>query len=236
VKYASELIKSEPSWSKNRCIKPKYENVPLEESMIEMAIAELREGRMAILTTRMNREQEAVVIIPADWVTADALNFMISNARGILCHVLTAERAQWLDLPLMAGENQSSDSPAFTLSVDAQWTGSGISTRDRALTIQALADPATKPKDLRKPGHVFPLIAHPAGVLGKAGYAEAAIDLARLAGCSPNAVLCGILADDGTVANGSILKEFSVKHDIVMVELEEVREFRRSEKKIFEDL
>ena len=168
---------------------------------IDEVIADFRAGRMVILVDDEDRENEGDLVIPADHCTADAVNFMAMHGRGLVCLALTQERVHYLQLPLMAVDNDAKFKTAFTVSVEAK-TGvtTGISAQDRARTIAVAIDPDSTPCDLVRPGHIFPLVARAGGVLVRAGHTEASVDLARLAGRDPSAVICEILKDDGTMA------------------------------------
>ena len=152
---------------------------------IEEAVADLREGRMIVVVDDEDRENEGDLVLAASKVTPEAINFMVCHGRGLVCVPLTGQRLQELDLPLMVTHNTDTMGTAFTVSVDAKTVTTGISAHERAKTVQALIDPATRPEDLRRPGHIFPLQAMEGGVLRRAGHTEAAVDLAKLAGLEP---------------------------------------------------
>jgi 3,4-dihydroxy 2-butanone 4-phosphate synthase/GTP cyclohydrolase II len=164
-------------------------------------LAELKAGRMVVLVDEEDRENEGDLVLAADFVTPDAINFMARNARGLICLTLTGERCRQLGLPLMVSTNLSSHGTNFTLSIEAaEGVTTGISAADRAATVRAAIAPDAKPADIVQPGHIFPVMAEPGGVLSRAGHTEAGCDLARLAGCTPAAVICEIMKDDGTMA------------------------------------
>ena len=171
------------------------------ESRVETALEELRQGRMVILMDDADRENEGDLVVAAEKCTAETVNFMTRYARGLVCVPLTPERLRQLNLPLMSAENTALHGTAFTVSVDAaRGTTTGISAQDRARTVQVLVDPASTPDDLVRPGHVFPLRAEPGGVLKRVGQTEGSVDLCRLAGLKPAAVICEIMNEDGSMA------------------------------------
>lgn len=175
---------------------------------------ELRQGRPVILVDDEDRENEGDLIMAAEHVTPEWVNFMLRECRGLLCVALTEERARALDLPLMVERNQDPQGTRFTVSVDARGTTTGISAFERAATIRLLADPEATAQDFRRPGHIFPLVARPGGVLRRAGHTEATVDLLRLAGLRPVGSLIEILKEDGTMARLPDLLEFAVRHGL----------------------
>ena len=182
---------------------------------VEEAIAEFRAGRVVILVDDEDRENEGDLAIAAEAVTADTVNFMARFGRGLICLAMTEERCDQLDLPLMVRDNTSPFGTAFTVSIEARGKiSTGISAADRAATIRTAVDPATRPEDLLRPGHVFPLRARRGGVLQRAGQTEASVDLARLAGLTPAAAICEIMKDDGTMARVPDLVEFAREHGL----------------------
>jgi 3,4-dihydroxy 2-butanone 4-phosphate synthase/GTP cyclohydrolase II len=199
----------------------------------EQAIEEIKEGRMLIVVDDEHRENEGDLVIAAEKVTPEHIAFMASYGRGLICVPITEERAKELDLPLMTTENTEAHRTAFTISVDAKkGTTTGISAQDRATTIKALIDPSTKPSDLARPGHIFPIIAKKGGVLVRAGHTEAAVDLATLAGLYPAGVICEILNDDGTCARLPQLIEFAKKWGLHIVTINSLIEYRRKKEKL----
>lgn len=166
----------------------------------EQAIQETREGKLLIIVDDEDRENEGDFAIAAEWATPEIINLMAARGRGLICVPMTGERLAELNLDLMVARNTSKHSTAFTVSVDVNNGGTGISAHDRAATVRALIDPATKPADLARPGHMFPLRAQEGGVLVRAGQTEASVDLARMAGLLPAAVVCEIMNEDGTMA------------------------------------
>ncbi|RTH32713.1 bifunctional 3,4-dihydroxy-2-butanone-4-phosphate synthase/GTP cyclohydrolase II [Thermus scotoductus] len=175
---------------------------------------ELRQGRPVILVDDEDRENEGDLIMAAEHVTPEWMNFMLRECRGLLCAALTEERARALDLPLMVEKNQDPQGTRFTVSVDARGTTTGISAFERAATIRLLADPEATAQDFRRPGHIFPLVARPGGVLRRAGHTEATVDLLRLAGLRPVGSLIEILKEDGTMARLPDLLEFAGRHGL----------------------
>ena len=169
---------------------------------IEQGLSDLRAGKFLIVVDDENRENEGDLVMPAELVSAESVNFMVTHARGQLCIPMTADRLQELDIPLLPSRNTDSAMPtAFTMPVDyAIGTSTGISAEDRAATIRALIDPDARPQDFIQPGHLFPLRYHEGGVLVRPGHTEAIIDLCRLAGLYPAGVVCEIMKDDGTMA------------------------------------
>jgi 3,4-dihydroxy 2-butanone 4-phosphate synthase/GTP cyclohydrolase II len=199
----------------------------MEFDTIEAAVAEIAAGRMVILIDDEDRENEGDLVLAADKVTPEAINFMARHARGLICVALTPERAEALQLTPMASENTATFGTAFTVSVDARaGVTTGISARDRATTIRAILDPSTKPSDLARPGHVFPIRAQPGGVLKRAGQTEGSVDLAKLAGLAPAGVICEIMNEDGTMARVPQLREFAVRHGLKIVTVKHLIEYR----------
>jgi len=181
---------------------------------IKELLEELRQGRPVILVDDEDRENEGDLILAAEHATPDWVNFMLRECRGLLCVALTEERAKALDLPLMVERNQDPQGTRFTVSVDARGTTTGISAFERAATIRLLADPEARPQDFRRPGHIFPLVARPGGVLRRAGHTEATVDLLRLAGLTPVGSLIEILKEDGSMARLPDLLEFAGRHGL----------------------
>ncbi|HEU4882904.1 MAG TPA: bifunctional 3,4-dihydroxy-2-butanone-4-phosphate synthase/GTP cyclohydrolase II [Longimicrobium sp.] len=196
---------------------------------IEAAIADIRAGRMVIVADDEDRENEGDLVCAASAVTPEIINFMAREGRGLICLALTAERADELDLRPMSEHNTEALSTAFTVSVDAAarfGVTTGISAWDRAKTIQVCLDPESRPGDLRRPGHVFPLRARAGGVLRRVGQTEASVDLARLAGLPPAGVICEILNDDGTMARRPQLEEFAARHGLKFVTVAQIVAYR----------
>lgn len=205
-------------------------------STIEEAIEETRKGNFVIVVDDEDRENEGDLIIAAEKITADKINFMETHARGLLCTPLTQERCDELDLPMMVTNNTSTHATPFTVSIDLLGNGctTGISALDRAKTILALTDPKTKPGDFGRPGHVFPLRARSKGVLSRIGHTEAAIDLAKLAGLQPVSVLIEIKKEDGEMARLPELMEFSEKFGIIVVSIADLVRYRLERESIIE--
>ena len=188
---------------------------PVAISPVEDIIAEMRAGRMVILVDEEDRENEGDLVLAADHVTPEAINFMARFGRGLICLTLTRERCEHLRLPPMAARNGTFYSTAFTVSIEAaEGVTTGISAADRARTVQAAVARNAQPADLVQPGHVFPLQAVDGGVLIRAGHTEAGCDLAAMAGCSPSAVICEIMKDDGTMARLPDLQLFAAEHGL----------------------
>ena len=204
-----------------------HAEVPPMFATVEAAVDAIRRGRFVIVVDDEDRENEGDLVIAAECVTPDAINFMVKFARGLITVPLTAERLAALDLPQMVSHNTSHQGTAFTVSVGARHKiTTGISAHDRAATIRALVDPATGPEDLSRPGHVFPLRATPGGVLRRAGHTEAAVDLATLAGLTPAGVLCEIMSDDGTMARLPELESFSARHEVPIISVRDLIRYR----------
>ena len=202
---------------------------------IEEVLADIRAGKMVIITDDPGRENEGDLVLAAEKVTPEAINFMVMHARGLVCAPITHQRAQTLGLQRMVLENRESQKTAFTVSVDAaHGVTTGISAGDRAAAIRVLVDPAATPLDLVQPGHVFPLQAKEGGVLQRAGHTEAAVDLARLAGLQPAGVICEIMHDDGTMARMPELMAFKEKHGIKIATIEDLIAYRRKNERLIE--
>ncbi|HEY5295032.1 MAG TPA: bifunctional 3,4-dihydroxy-2-butanone-4-phosphate synthase/GTP cyclohydrolase II [Gaiellaceae bacterium] len=202
---------------------------------IEAAIEEIREGRMVVVVDDPDRENEGDLVIAAQFATPDAVNFMATYARGLICLCLTGERADLLGLRPMTDHNEAPLGTAFTVSVEArEGVTTGISAADRSRTIQVAIDPASTAHDLVQPGHVFPLRAKPGGVLERIGQTEAAVDLARLAGLNASGVVCEVMNDDGTMARVSDLIPYSERHGLKMITVADLVEHRRRTEKLVE--
>ena len=197
-------------------------------SSIEEIIEDLKNGKMVIMVDDEDRENEGDLIIPAAKADADAVNFMATHGRGLICLTLTADRVKKLNLPLMAQNNQARDATAFTISIESvEGVTTGISAQDRATTIASAIDPLKGQNDITSPGHVFPLVARDGGVLVRAGHTEASVDLARLAGFEPAGTICEIMNDDGTMARIPDLVDFSEKHNIKIGKIVDLISYRR---------
>lgn len=199
----------------------------------EEIVAELKAGKMVILVDEEDRENEGDLVLAADHVSAEAINFMAKHGRGLICLTLTRERCQQLNLPLMVRDNGTSMGTNFTVSIEAaSGVTTGISAADRAHTIQAAVAPHAKPSDLVQPGHIFPLMAQPGGVLIRSGHTEAGCDLAAMAGCSPTAVICEIMKDDGSMARLPDLLEFAKEHQLKIGSIADLIKYRSQHESI----
>ena len=202
---------------------------------IERAIEEIRAGRFVVVVDDADRENEGDLTIAAQFVTPDAVNFMATHGRGLICLCLTPERCDELGLRQMTDQNEAQFGTAFTVTIEARdGVSTGISAADRARTIQVAVDPTLTPHDIVSPGHIFPLRARPGGVLKRAGQTEAAVDLARLAGLTPAGVVCEIMKDDGTMARVPDLVEFCERHGLELVTVADLIEYRRRTEKLVE--
>jgi 3,4-dihydroxy 2-butanone 4-phosphate synthase/GTP cyclohydrolase II len=198
-----------------------------EFATIENALNELRQGKMLILVDDDNREQEGDLVSVAEKISPDAINFMAKHARGMMCLTVTDAIVNRLEIPMMPVRNQHPNQAAFTVSIEAaQGVTTGISTFDRAETILIAVNPLSTPNDITLPGHVFPLVARAGGVLERPGHTEGSVDLVRLAGFQPAAVICEIMRDDGNMARLPDLREFAIKHDIKLVAIKDLIAYR----------
>ena len=197
---------------------------------IESAINDIRLGKMVIVVDDEDRENEGDLVMAAEKVTPDAINFMASKGKGLICTPLTPEIASKLNLPILAQDKSDGLVTAFTMSIDAtNGITTGISSYDRAVTVKLLTEPDTKPEDFVRPGHIFPLIARPGGVLRRAGHTEAAVDLATLADLAPCGVICEIMKDDGSMARVTDLFEYGKEHDLKIITIEDLIKYRREQ-------
>ena len=204
-------------------------------SSIPQIVADLKAGRMVILVDEEDRENEGDLVVAADAVTPEIVNFMARYGRGLICMPITEERARQLELAPMTAVNRSVHGTNFTVSIEAaQGVTTGISAADRARTIRAACAPGARPEDIVQPGHVFPLIAQAGGVLARAGHTEACCDLAQLAGCSPAAVLCEIMNDDGTMARLPDLVEFAKIHGLKIGAIADLIHYRSQTERLIE--
>ena len=196
---------------------------------VEQALEDVRAGRMIIIIDDEERENEGDLMVAAEKATPEAVNFMTKHGRGLICLPLTRERLEELQLPLMVADNTARYQTAFTVSIDAkQGVSTGISAYDRARTILAAIDPRTKPEDLARPGHIFPLQAKEGGVLARAGQTEAAVDLARMARLVPAGVICEIMNEDGSMARMPVLERFCREHGIPVLTIADLIRYRMS--------
>lgn len=209
---------------------------PLDKDIfctVEEAIDEIRQGRMLIVVDDANRENEGDLIMAAELATPQKVNFMISQARGLLCVPMEAEWLQHLEIPLMTNQISDRHCTKFTLSVDAvEGTTTGISAKERTITIKKLSDPDSQPADFMRPGHIFPLIAEKGGVLKRAGHTEAAVDLARLAGLKPVGAICEIMRSDGEMARLPDLIKYARKHKLKLLTIADLIHYRRKKEKL----
>ena len=221
---------------RTRHLKPKKES-DSPFSSIEEAIGDMREGRIVILVDDEDRENEGDLILAAEKVTPEAINFMTKSARGLVCLALTKEKVEGLDLPMMVPRyrNGSPFGTAFTVSIEArEGVTTGISAYDRAHTVLTAIRPGAQPSDLVTPGHVFPLRAQPGGVLRRAGHTEGAVDLARLAGLNPAGVLCEVLRDDGSMARLPDLAGMAREHGLSLVTIKDLIAYRMQHERLVE--
>ena len=202
---------------------------------VEQAISEIKIGKQVIIIDDEDRENEGDLAMAAEHVTPDDITFMATYGRGLICVPMMADKLEALNLPMMVQNNTATLSTAFTISVDVlEGATTGISSFDRAATVKSLIDPSTKPEDLARPGHVFPLRYQEGGVLVRAGQTEAVVDLTKLAGLSPAGVICEIVSDDGTMARRPELEIFSKDHDLGIVTVADIIAYRREHEKIVE--
>jgi 3,4-dihydroxy 2-butanone 4-phosphate synthase/GTP cyclohydrolase II len=200
--------------------------------LIEDAIYDLMRGKVIIVVDDEDRENEGDLIALADKATPEVINFMIKEARGLLCVPITQERAEALELPPMVSHNTDYHGTAFTVSVDHISTTTGISAPERSISVKALIDPEAKAGDFRRPGHIFPLIAKTGGVLRRAGHTEAAVDLARMCGSTPAAVICEVIKEDGTMARLPDLVEFAKLHSLKLITIKDLIHYRNEKEKL----
>ncbi|MFD4195080.1 bifunctional 3,4-dihydroxy-2-butanone-4-phosphate synthase/GTP cyclohydrolase II [Amycolatopsis thermoflava] len=201
---------------------------------VERAVTALAEGRMVVVVDDHDRENEGDLILAADSVTPEQMTFLVRNTTGIVCTPMTADRADALGLPLMVEDNTDAHGTAFTVSVDHLDAGTGVSATARALTCRALADPATRPEQLRRPGHLFPLRAREGGVLVRAGHTEAAVDLLRLAGRTQVGVISELIGADGDMLRGEALTGFAAENDLPLLAIADLVRYRRATEELVE--
>ena len=203
---------------------------------LEEGLEELTAGRFLIVVDDENRENEGDLVMPAEKVTAEAVNFVVTHARGLLCMPIIGERLDELQMPLMVSQNVSEkNQTAFTVSVDYNVnTTTGISAGDRAATILAMLDPKAKPEEFTRPGHLFPLRYHPGGVLARAGHTEAAVDLCEMVGMYPAGIVCEIMAEDGTMSRLPQLEEFAEEHGLKILSIAQIIAQRRRTERLIE--
>jgi 3,4-dihydroxy 2-butanone 4-phosphate synthase / GTP cyclohydrolase II len=197
---------------------------------VAQAIQHIRAGKLVVVVDDQDRENEGDLTMAADHATPEAINFMASYGRGLICLTLTEERVEELRLPMMTHDNRSPHGTAFTVSIDARHgISTGISARERAHTIGVAIAPDTKPDDLVVPGHIFPLRAKRGGVLVRSGHTEGAVDLARMAGCSPAGVICEIMREDGEMARVADLEAFALQHGLGIVQIADLIQYRMTQ-------
>ena len=203
---------------------------------LEEGLEELKAGRFLIVVDDENRENEGDLVMPAEMVTPEAVNFVVTHARGLLCMPIIGERLDELQMPLMISANGSEkNQTAFTVSVDYNVnTTTGISAGDRAATILAMLDPAAKPEEFTRPGHLFPLRYHPGGVLARAGHTEAAVDLCEMVGMYPAGIVCEIMAEDGSMSRLPQLEEFAEEHGLKILSIAQIIAQRRRTERLIE--
>ncbi|MBI2206566.1 MAG: bifunctional 3,4-dihydroxy-2-butanone-4-phosphate synthase/GTP cyclohydrolase II [Candidatus Rokubacteria bacterium] len=200
---------------------------------VDEALEELRLGRMIVVVDDEDRENEGDLVMAADKVTPEAINFMVTHGRGLICVPMLGERLDELQVPMMVSDNTAPMGTAFTVTVDARrGVTTGTSAYDRAVSIRTLVDPATRPEDLTRPGHVNPLRAKAGGVLRRAGHTEASVDLARLAGCYPAGVICEVMDEEGGMARVPQLVDFARRHGLKMTTIKALIEYRVRKEKL----
>lgn len=198
------------------------------QQRVEKALMHLKNGNGVILTDDKNRENEGDLIFSAHNMTKEHMALMIRKCSGIVCLCLTNEKADSLDLPYMVKENTSSYQTPFTITIEAkEGVTTGVSAKDRLTTIKVACNENAKSNDLAKPGHIFPLRAHDKGVLGRKGHTEGSIDLMKLASLQPEAVLCELMNDDGTMANADTIKAFGKEHNLMVLSIEDIMHYRK---------
>ncbi|WP_432662367.1 bifunctional 3,4-dihydroxy-2-butanone-4-phosphate synthase/GTP cyclohydrolase II [Wukongibacter baidiensis] len=201
---------------------------------IEEAIEDIKLGKMVVVVDDEDRENEGDLIVAAEKASAEAVNFMAKFGRGLICMPIVSKRLKELEIHQMVNENTDSHRTAFTVSIDAMDTTTGISAFERALTIEKVLDKDSRPEDFKKPGHIFPLEAKEGGVLKRAGHTEASVDLAKLAGLYPAGVICEIMNDDGTMARLPQLVEFAKEHDLKLISIADLISYRRKNERLVE--
>lgn len=206
----------------------------MDFNTIDEALEDLKQGKIIVVVDDEDRENEGDLLMAAEKVTPAAINFMATYGRGLICMPVAGERLDELGIGAMVSKNTDNLGTAFTVSIDGANTTTGISAFERASTIQTVLDPKTKPQDLRRPGHVFPLRYREGGVLRRAGHTEASVDLAKLAGFYPAGVICEIMSEDGTMARVPQLKEFSKKHGLKMITVADLIRYRKKHESFVE--
>lgn len=195
---------------------------------IDSALMALKNGEPIIVVDDENRENEGDLVAVTEWMNDNTINFMAKEARGLICAPVSKDIAQRLDLVQMVDDNSDIFGTQFTVSIDHVDTTTGISAYERTLTAKNLIDPSSEAKDFNRPGHLFPLVAQDKGVLARNGHTEAAVDLAKLTGAKPAGVICEIMNDDGTMAKGQDLQKFKEKHQLKMITIDDLIEYRKN--------
>ncbi|MCR4442870.1 MAG: bifunctional 3,4-dihydroxy-2-butanone-4-phosphate synthase/GTP cyclohydrolase II [Peptococcaceae bacterium] len=203
---------------------------------IEEALEDIKKGKIIIVVDDEDRENEGDLVMAAQWVTPEAINFMATHGRGLICLPVTGERLDQLEIGPMVASNSDNLGTAFTVSIDDATTTTGISAFERAQTIKRVLDPSCRPQDLRRPGHVFPLRCREGGVLKRAGHTEASVDLAKLAGLYPAGVICEIMNEDGTMARVPQLINFARLHNLKVITIADLIRYRRQKEKLIEKI
>lgn len=209
----------------------------MQLNSIEELVDDIRQGKMVILMDDEDRENEGDLVMAAEYVTPEAINFMARYGRGLICMPMSRERCEQLDLPLMVQNNGSGFGTKFTVSIEArEGVTTGISAADRARTVQAAAAPHAQPADIVQPGHIFPLMAEPGGVLHRAGHTEASCDLATMAGCIPAGVICEVMNEDGSMARREDLEAFALEHQLKIGTIADLIQYRALNEKTIEQV
>ena len=209
-----------------------YNKRGIKMNTIEEALEDIKKGKMIIVVDDEDRENEGDLLMAAEKVDQESINFMIKEGKGLVCVPMEESRIDELELPPMVEKNTDSHETAFTVSVDHKDTTTGISAAERALTVQKLVEPNTLAKDFQRPGHIFPLKAKIGGVLRRAGHTEAAVDLAKLAGLNPAGVICEIIKEDGSMARLPELREFAKEHNLKIISIEDLIKYRKKKDKL----
>ncbi len=213
-------------------MRPAGDAMRVQAAAIELALTALADGKPVVVMDDERRENEGDLILSAATASTEQIAFMVRHTSGFICVGMTGDDLDRLDLPPMRGVNEDPKGTAYAVSVDARDVlGTGISARDRATTIRALADPFTTAKDLTRPGHVMPLRARPGGVLERPGHTEAAVDLARLAGLPPAGALCELVSDDGSMMNARSCRSFCDEHELALVSIADLIVYRQTHEK-----
>jgi len=210
--------------------------IDMKFNTIEEAIEDIKLGKMVVVVDDEDRENEGDLLMAAEMVTPEAINFMARQAGGLICMPIVKSRLDELNIDMMVVNNTDAKQTAFTVSIDAAECITGISAHERSMTIQKVLAKDTKPEDLTRPGHIFPLVARENGVLVRAGHTEAAVDLARMAGCFPAGVICEIMNEDGTMARVPDLQKYVKQHDLKLITIADLIEYRRQNEAMVEQV